>query len=283
MSTASHIRSALLKFLLLCAIALGLAACASKPKPLEPSRPVTVTEVSVTAQDINDMGFALRLQEELNAKAGRATRDAGQPATLRLTVLSRSQESRFFGIPGLSGNSATIDLSLSDAATGALLRQRTLRSTGASRRGEFADTALIAQLVGDIRALLGLSGVPPYPVGGAKRDVALPSERPELIDPAYMVADPLLNGTVTPTTVDLDPEPQTLPAIDVSKPLLTPMAAAKPAVDGAARPVETEVIPQGLQLPASAPEIAPVTAGPAAADEPCVITLDNDCSDPDGN
>ncbi|OCW56624.1 hypothetical protein [Hoeflea olei] len=297
--------------LMLFSVVLLLAACAGRPRPVEPTQPFTVTEVRVATQSMADFGFADHLQERLSATAGRATSDIGLNAILRIVVLDRAAEPAEAGMFAARTRSATLDVVLVDAETGQMLRSRLVHAAIAARGGAAADAELVEALVREIRALLGLSGTQPYPVSGSKRRVALPSTRPAAsedasLSDAAMSADPLLNGTVTPTTVDFDTAPErSLP--DLSRPLLTPPSDATPQSDatgadatGAAEGQAAEVAdapvpeakparplpetgpqaPQSAQMPAR-PETAPATEGAATGDEPCVITLDNDCADPD--
>ncbi|MCC0035427.1 MAG: hypothetical protein H6887_09220 [Hoeflea sp.] len=272
--------------ILLVVLAAGLSACAGRPKPVEPAAPFTVTEVRVIAESVDNLGFAGHLQDRLEASVGRATADVGQTSSLRIVVQDRRKESSPVGLFGGRSESVSLDLSLLDSRTGQLLRRQALRTTVSDFRGEPADIMLVARLTDDIRGLLGLRGYTPYPVGGLKRDVAWPTGNPgrfDADDEALRSADPLLNGTVTPTTVNLVVEPDTGPVIDFSKPLLDAKPVARP--DAAAdRPVASPA-PVNVMLN-TRPKVAELTAQTPAGDEdsldePCIITLDNDCSDPD--
>lgn len=275
-----------LRAILLVGLAAGLSACAGRPKPIEPTAPVTVTEVRVIAESIDNLGFAGRLQDRLEASVGRATADVGQTSSLRIVVQDRRNEPSPISLFGGSSESVSLDLSLLDSRTGQVLRRQALHTTVSDFRGETGDIMLVARLTDDIRSLLGLSGYTPYPVGGAKRDVVWPTRNPDRFDAddeALRSADPLLNGTVTPTTVNLVVEPDTGPGIDFSKPLLDDKPAAKPApaVDRTvASPVPVDVT---LDTRSKAAElnVQSPTGDEGSFDEPCIITLENDCSDPD--
>jgi hypothetical protein len=216
----------------------------------------------------------------------RATSDVGQTSSLRIVVQDRSQEPSPVNLFGGNSRSVSLDLSLIDSRTGQVLRTQVLRATSADSRGRSADTILVARLTDDIRGLLGLSGYIPYPVSGAKRDVVWPTANPgrfDADDAAMRSADPLLNGTVTPTTVNLDVETDAGPAMDFSKPLLDAKPTAKPSAPDVpmASPALVKV-PRSLELPAQEPRMVTATEDAGSLDEPCIITLDNDCSDPDG-
>lgn len=282
MGQSKHFLSRLFHALVFLAAAALLTACAGRPKPLEPTTPFTVTEVRVSTQSMADFGFADRLQRRLDATVGRSTANAGVASILRIVVLDRSAQEGQMWFFNAASRSAALDLVVVDAATGQVLKSSIVQASSASRNGQAAEAVLVDRLVADIRMLLGLSGAPPHPVGGVKRAVAWPGPKPEGVDTgeltdAALIADPLLNGTVTPTTPSLGPVPAAAPALDLSRPLLTPAQPEEPIA-----PVEPVNMPETFALPATPPTI-PAQPQPAAAtgDEPCIITLDNDCSDPD--
>ncbi|MEM5473131.1 hypothetical protein WNZ14_15465 [Hoeflea sp. AS60] len=279
-----------LRAMLLVIVAAGLSACAGRPKPLAPTTPFTVTEVRVMASSVQDLGFAGRLQARLEASVGRTTSDVGQTSALRIVVQGLQEEPSPVNLFGGTAQNVSLDLSLVDSRTGQLLRTQVLRATSSDLNGSGADAMLIAMLTDDIRALLGLSGYTPYPVSGAKRDVVWPRGNPDGFDAndeAMRSADPLLNGTVTPTTVNLDVETDTGPVIDVSKPLLGENPTAKPTVPAVSVPAVPMTspalvkVPNSLKIPAPEPRMVTTTEDAGSSDEPCIITLDNDCSDPD--
>lgn len=287
MAYSKHFLARLSRALILLGVAAVLAACAGRPKSMEATTPFTVTEVRVTTQSMSDFGFADRLQQRLDATAGRATSDVGLPAILRIVVLDRNAETVAMDFFSASTRSATLDLTVIDAGTGRLLKSSLVHASAPARGGRGAETVLIDRLEDEIRALLGLSGAPPHPVAGAKRTVALPEVKPEPLDDAALIAaDPLLNGTVTPTSVNYDATPDA-PALDLSRPLLTPEPAeeGEPRVEDAVAPVDAAAVPDtAVDAPVAAPAVqaeTTPTAAAVAADEPCIITLDNDCSDPD--
>lgn len=133
-----------------------------------------------------------------------------------------------------------------DANTGQGMRMQALRSTSAGFSRADSESMLISRLTDDIRGLLGLSGYTPYPVTGAKRDVV---------------------------------RPQTKPAVNIAMPLLDVTPTAKPSIPAAAAAPPANLIP-ALEMPTPN---ADVTVIPVHADdEPCIITLEKDCGDPDG-
>ena len=274
-----------LRAMLLVGLAAGLSACAGRPRPIEPTAPFTVTEVRVMAENVENLGFAGHLQDRLEASVGRATADVGQTSSLRIVVQDRRNEPSPVSLFGGISESVSLDLSLVDSRTGQLLRRQALRTTVSEFNGEYGDTMLVARLTDDIRGLLGLTGYAPYPVGGIKRDVVWPTGNPDRFDAddeALRSADPLLNGTVTPTTVNLVVEPDAGPMIDFSKPLLDAKPVARPS-GPAVPPAAPQLVKvrQGPELSAQAPRIVSEAEDASSLDEPCIITLDNDCSDPD--
>jgi hypothetical protein len=272
-----------LQALLLVFLAAALSACAGRPKPIDPSRPYTVTEVRVIADRIDNSYFAERLQTRLEASVGRATADVGQTSNLRILVLDRREDrSPVYFLGGMS-QSVSLDLTLVDSDTGQVLLSEVLHLNFTDFNGSNAETVLISRLTDDIRGLLGLSGYTPYPVSGAKRDVVWPGSRPDnadVNDEARRSVDPLLNGTVTPTTMVLDVEPETAPVMDYTKPLLEVRPAVKLAIPASTvTPTPSSPARQTIKLPVRKSSTAMAGDG-TDLDEPCVITLENDCSDP---
>ena len=286
MSQINQISPRLLRMLILIGLSVLLSACAGRQRPLEPARPYNVTEVEVTAQNAQDLGFAGRLQHRLEASVGRMTSDIGETAALKIVVLDHRMEPSPMSLFGAAFKSASLNMTLIDPDTGQVLRARALRAASSDFSGRNVEALLVSRLTNDIRGVLGLSGYTPYPVGGAKRDVVWPKNRPdldgELTDATLLSADPLLNGTVTPSTLNYDAEPATVPAMDISKPLLDATPAVEPSTptDTMASPALVKV-PQSLEYPAEQPDVATVSEDAGLLDEPCIITLDNDCSDPD--
>ena len=270
-----------LRPIFLLVVAASLSACAGRPRPMEPSQPYNVTEVRVMADSIEDFGFADRLQERLESTVGRATADVGQTSSLRVVVRDNRLERSPVSFLGGVSRSVSVDLTLTDPETGRLLRRRSLSATTSNFNGSDAEPLLIARLNDDIRSLLGLSGYAPYPVVGAKRDVALPSinpDRVDLDDIALRAADPLLNGTVTPTTVTLDVETDSKPTVDYTRPLLGETRQSVSSAP-AARPELPKATP--VAAAGSGEVRTAASAEDDPLDQPCIITLDNDCSDPD--
>jgi hypothetical protein len=287
--------SCLLHLFAVMTLSLTLAACAGRPKPLEPQYPIEVTSVRVTAASSADVGFAAALQERLEETLGRATRDVGRASTLRVIVRDHSDTAGALAVLAGMRRDAEVELVLNDNESGLDVRTRIVRASVASRSDALADSILIAQLTGDIRSILGLSGYPPHPVSGAKRDLVYPEFRDDLSDDNRFTedelrSDPLLDGSVTPTTVDIEPETEAAPAFDISKPLLsaTPVAeddgiaAPFPVAPPAIEPVEPPEngVETSLEQATSVSE-APVAPVRVEDDEPCVVTVENDCSDPD--
>ncbi|MEQ8481302.1 MAG: hypothetical protein RIC18_11645 [Hoeflea sp.] len=234
----------------------------------------------MTAESSVDAGFALQLQERLENTLGRATRDIGRSASLRVIVRDRSIGAGIIPFFDDTRQQAEVELVLNDDASGEDIRSRIIRSSTASGGGERADLFLIARLASDIRGVLGLSGYPSYPVAGAKQDVVRPAFRDEetgdgRFSEQELRSDPLLNGSVTATTADLDQEEPAKPRINISKPLLS----SEPAPDATAGPARA---PARSETATSAPVVLEAGATEEVFDdEPCIITVDNDCSNPD--
>ena len=277
--------SRILHAVLLVFLAAVLSSCAGRPKPMDPSRPYTVTEVRVMTDRVENSRFAQRLQARLEASVGRATADVGQTSELRILVLDRREAPSPIRLFGGMSQSVTLDMALIDSATGQVQRSQVLSLNFTDFNGSHAEAVLINRLTDDIRGRLGLAGYTPYPVSGAKRDVVRPNLRPDDFDAndeSLRAVDPLLNGTVTPTTVVLETEPEASPKLDYTKPLLGPQPTAQPGGPAAvAAPVTPKTVQQMELRPAAEPNAMDAGTDTESFDEACVITLDNDCSDPD--
>jgi hypothetical protein len=285
LSALSHRSRFTVHAALLAAFALFLAACATPPRPMMRLGPLTVVEVTASADFAKDAAFASDLQAALSAQVGRARAAVGQDVRLSVIVRGRSVASApgAFTLPGQYF--ALADITLTDPASGRLIYSGTARQIAAP--GPRIDANLVAGLVFDVRRLLGLEGTAPHPVGGVKKPAVRPVARPETVEIAptdAALSDPLLNGTILPDSPPLDPdfdltEP---PAIDVTKPLLAPAPAPVATPSPSAAPASaTEPAKPAQPAPDAAPAVKPAVA--ADADEPCIVTVDNDCQDPDAN
>lgn len=241
---------------------------------------VSITSVSVSSNLAKDNDFAYELDGALERSVGRASQDVGQNAALRVFV----REFR----KAISGYEAVVDIELTSTETGRIVYIGTSRKYGSNR------SALIEMIVYDVRRLVGVSGSLPVPVGGDKKPVVRPAKRPVVADlpsevgsETILVADPLLNGTFTPDSDARDVEKilSEPPVIDTSKPLLakeapTPMAAPAKA-DAPVKAAKPAIEPSKVKPETKPASSAPVEADTSSADEPCVVTVNNDCTDPD--
>ncbi len=295
--------------LLLVALATLLSACATRTRPVEPAVAVTVSSVVVAADLSHDDAFGRDLEARLLNTAGRSNADIGRASHLAVFIRSRGHwRGPAFWLP--DGSLYTeVAVTLTDAFSGRIIYATTVRSVVDGRNQVVGDEERLARLVADIRQVLGLSGLEIHPVGGLKRPVVRPARKPVLlveptVIPGAVLSDPLLNGEVTPTTVLTDEDPEPAPVLDTSRPLLAPEPATpEPATPEPATPEPATPEPAAGPAAPSDPQSAPATALPvpaapvpvaptapadlaapgSAEDEPCVVTVDNDCSDPDAN
>ncbi|PWW03640.1 hypothetical protein DFR52_101325 [Hoeflea marina] len=258
-------------------LAVSLGACASRTPP-RASAVVSLTSVSVTALDPDDRVFADRLDERLRATAGRPSRDVGQAATLAVTVIERGRPAAAVFLPGVGRDFARWSVSVTEDATGRVLYSGVWQSAVSGTDAADSDAGLAARIAGDVRILLGLGATVPSPIEGPKRAVARPSVRPlpseAALDAAGVeAADPLLNGTVTPTSVPAVAMDEDVPVLDTSRPLLAAESDAQAA---------TSVAPIADGVPAG--EVPVRAAAPSDAssdpDEPCIVTIETDCQSP---
>ena len=251
-NSLQHARLPLLGMIILVCGAL-LASCASPPKPMTRSVIVTVVSVDVSSDYGVDPSFNVPLYTSLANSVGRGTRDIGQDANLRIFVRSLTR-----GFAGLGGITASYDVVVTSADDGRIIYSGLARQNG-------PDTAaVIAGMTADVRRLLGLEGTVPVAVNAPRKPVSRPVTRPVFeVDPTPppLSADPLLNGTVTPS-YDATAEQAEDPVIDTSRPLLTPETA--------------EPAPKSLARDAMAAEDK--DGDIISGDEPCVVTVANDCT-----
>ncbi|MCY0094775.1 hypothetical protein [Hoeflea ulvae] len=281
MGPGTHFAPSLVRLLVLLGLTVLLGACAGRPKPLEPLRPYTVGAVHVTAQAVSDVAFASRLQQRLEATAGHVGTGDGQTTTLRVAVLDTGAGMGLLHFFDSSLRSARIELVLTDTDTGQVLRTQTLQSTSVHSNGLRAETALVNRMVNDIRGQLGLSAYPPHPVSGPERAMVAPQARlDDFPDLDLVSADPLLNGTVTPTSAGLDSGTDDEAYPDISRPLLTAEPRPQePETDNTMQAI-TDIVPPLRYEAAPADGVPGVLPQAGDEDEPCVITLETECGDP---
>ncbi|MBW3098530.1 hypothetical protein [Pseudohoeflea coraliihabitans] len=246
-------------------LALTLAACAARPKPpaTYPAFPVAVRSVQVTAGDPAREPFARDLAQKARRTLGRTNAETGTDADLHLFIREWMAQA--------GGTAIRIDLYLIEPGTGRVLHAAPMHHRQPDEAG------LVASLIADLRHRLGLAGTPPVALDAAKRSVARPVKRPVVAGSgrttdaeavavfagSAQAADPLLDGTVTPTTTVVPVVTTSqLPArtIDTSKPLLAPPT------------------PQSTPQPAGATSGSDMTGGDDGDIEPCIVTLENDCA-----
>lgn len=252
MTLAAHFFRPSLAAIVLLALAAVLASCATPPRPMMRSVVVSVVSVDVSSDFGVDPAFVTRLYESLDRSMGRSTGDIGRDAHLRVYVRSIGRS-----FAGIGGTTAVYDAVLVSAENG-----RMLFSTPA-RRTESDPAMLIPGITEDLRRLVGLEGTAPVSVGAPKKPVIHPVRKPAPVSAAkpMVSADPLLNGAVTPT-YDAREDVAPAPVLDTSRPLLGP-APADPAPKSLARDAMAEEDRDGDII---------------SGDEPCVVTVANDCT-----
>jgi hypothetical protein len=228
-----------------------LASCATPPRAMTRSVIVSVVSVDVSSDFGVDPTFTSPLYKSLASSVGRATGDIGRDANLRIFVRSLQR-----GFAGIGGMTVAYDVVLTSVEDGRIIYSGLGRQNG-------PDTyALIAGITADTRRLLGLEGSVPVAVDAVRKPVIRPVARPVFdVDPTPppVSADPLLNGTVTPAYEASDADAAD-PVIDTSRPLLTPDTPA----------------PKSLARDAMADEAQ--DGDIITGNEPCVITVANDCT-----
>lgn len=269
---------------------LTLGACASRP-PVKPTvLVVSLTAVEVTALDASDRAFAALLQQRLAATAGRADADVGQSATMAVTLRQRGYAPLPAFISGRPRDFAWTSVVITGNADGRVFYTGSVRSVGPVVDADPANTKLVNRVAGDIRVLLGLESQPPYAIDAPESALPRPTYRPVADDPlgvvmAPEIADPLLNGTVTPTTMPVPLGPDDGQILDISRPLLS----SSPSPQTEINPDAATGVPGRIPLPTVAPlqwrlRAATSSTQPANAQadgaEPCIVTVETDCQAP---
>jgi len=234
-------------------LAALVSSCASPPRPMTRSVIVNVVSVVVQSDFGVDPTFTGPLYRSLASSVGRATRDIGRDAELRVFVRSIRR-----GFAGIGGMTVAYDVVVTSVEDGRIIYSGLARQNGPD------ELALVAGITADVRRLLGLEGSAPVAIDAVRKPVIHPVARPAPLvgDSVTIPADPLLNGTVTPAYDAVDEE-VAAPVLDTSKPLLAPEPAEDPAPKSLARDAMAEEATDGDII---------------TGNEPCVVTVANDCT-----
>lgn len=265
---------------------LSLAACASRPPVARNQRVFSLTGVEVTAVNAEDRDFANRLRQRLMETAGRAGGDAGETASMAVSVRERGSAPLPSFISGEPRSFARVSVVVTATGDGRVLYSGSVRSVGLNAAADPASVSLITRLATDIRALLGLEGMQPRAIEGARPAVARSAYSPVAAEPigvemAPEIADPLLNGTITPISAP-GSIADDAPVMDTARPLLSSEPDQQPGILP-----NTSATAAGIPVPSASPQQwslrVPTPVARPADNEPCIVTLDTDCQAPGAN
>lgn len=284
-----------------------LSSCANKNRTVStaPASGPTyqITRVDVAALDATGNGFAKQLTYALQNSLGTPRNGYAKKAKLYVRVLpigtlrdpNWALASR---VANLGGPTVSVNVRLADDVTGATLNSTQLNATSTSDDPTTGSIVLEEKIVAQIRQFVGLNLYAPRPISSSTRDNSAYDANSQLGDadaPTTLVptlkprlADPLLNGDITPQTsvnelrkkTKMVDKEMTLEAQEMKK-VVEEELAKKPVV---AEPI---VVKPKMEKPVVVPmvktedKVMTKTLEPPVEDvddgELCIVTVENDC------
>lgn len=295
-----------------------LAGCASKPK-VTPTQSqgdaYTIVAVDVTALDPANSRFANQLETALNRSAGRPSAYYGKAAKLYVRVLPiASFRKPSLGtvrrVVSIDAPTTTINVRISDPTTGATFESAQFRASSTSDDPTTASYVMEERLVAQIRQLVGLNGIAPYPIKNVVRSKPtqiIANEYPDNVtvltnddlngpinyEAKIKASDPLLNGNINSQTSVKELMVKTKKTNDamnkdadamkkaVEKELMVkPLPKAEPRIIEQTMPA-TKAASEPAAKTMTSPKVE--TANDDDDGELCIVTVDNDCLAVPGN
>jgi hypothetical protein len=282
-----------------------LSSCASKKKDYS-SRdnrfPLNVVEVDVSSLDPAGDEFARQLEYNLKQSVGSPSFTATRNVTLNVQthpngVLDKSTKSLFRQVTSLGGTSVTATVRVMDSTTGASLRYEQITSSSTKDDIEIANLFIEEDLIAQIRSILGLTLYPPRPISYVATSInnsAVQSrdDAKLVYSPEQQVADPLLNGQITPETRSDDIMEQVK---EMDKKMSADAKEMKRKVNKEAKMVKDALMEDVVapEKKTTMDEAAPlkkmdksmmkdddVEKAIAGESDLCIVTVDNDCLGP---
>lgn len=190
-----------------------LSSCASKPKEYSAKTnpfPYNVVAIEVISLDPAGDEFARQLEYNLMQAVGSPAFAAARDVNLQVQthpngMLDKSTKSLFRQITSLGGASVTATIRIMDSEDGSSLNYEQITSSSTQDDIEIANLFIEEDMIAQIRAILGLTLYPPRPIsnieesfGSAQAEDANVGKL--VLKPKQQLADPLLNGQITPET-----------------------------------------------------------------------------------
>lgn len=294
-------------WLVMVACMMVLSSCASKKKTVSTS-PVAeatyqITRVDVAALDASGNGFANQLAFALRNSLGTPRNGLAKKAKLYVRVLPigtiRDPNWALAArVANLGGPTVSVNVRLADDVTGETLNSAQLSAYSTSDNPRTGAIVLEEKIVAQIRQFVGLNLYAPRPISNADPDNSayVPNTQnntantPTTLVPTLKprMADPLLNGEITPKTSVNDlrkktkkvDEEMTLEAQEMKK-IVEEELSRKPVV------AEPKMEKPKMEKPAVVPmvkteeKVMPKKVEPTVEDdddgELCIVTVENDC------
>lgn len=291
-------------WLAIVACMMVLSSCANKNKTVStaPSAGPTyqITRVDVASLDASGSGFAKQLVFALRNSLGTPRNGFAQKAKLYVRVLPigtlRDPNLALAArVANLGGPTVSVNVRLADDVTGATLNSATLSAYSTSDDPRTGAIVLEEKIVAQIRRFVGLNLYAPRPIANANQgnNVYVPDtqdDEPTTLVPTLKprMADPLLNGEITPQTSVNELRKKTKKVDDEMtseakemKKIVEEELSKKPVV------AEPKMEKPKMEKPVVVPmvkteeKVMPKKVEPAAEDdddgELCIVTVENDC------
>jgi hypothetical protein len=278
-------------WLVILACMMVLSSCANKNRTVStaPAAGPTyqITRVDVAALDASGQGFANQLSFALQNSLGTPQGGFAKKAKLYVRVLPIGtlrdpNWALVTRVANLGGPTVSVNVRLADDVTGATLNSAQLTATSTSDDPTTGAIVLEEKIVAQIRRFVGLNLYPPRPISNDYRNSAVydDDEKPTTLVPTLKprMADPLLNGQITPQTSVKDLQQKTKKVDDEMtsdakemKRIVEEELNAKPVIPETVME-KPEVVPMVRTEEKVMPKVEDDDDG-----ELCIVTVDNDC------
>lgn len=294
-------------WLVVVACMMVLSSCASKKKTIS-TAPVAeasyqITRVDVAALDISGNGFAQQLAFALRNSLGMPRSGFAKRAKLYVRVLPigtiRDPNWALAArVANLGGPTVSVNVRLADDVTGATLNSAQLSAYSTSDDPRTGAIVLEEKIVAQIRQFVGLNLYAPRPMSNADSDNSVylsNTQNSAANTPATLVptlkprmADPLLNGEITPKTSVNDlrkktkkvDDEMTLEAQEMKK-IVEEELSKKPVVREPKMEKPKMEKPKVVPMVKTEEKVMPKKVEPTIEDdddgELCIVTVENDC------
>ena len=277
-------------WLILIACMMILSSCANKNRTVSntpAAGPVyQITRVDVAALDSSGHGFANQLAYALQNSLGTPRNGYAQKAKLYVRVLPIGtlrdpNWALATRVANLGGPTVSVNVRLADDVTGATLNSAQLSAVSTSDDPTTGAIVLEEKIVAQIRQFVGLNLYAPRPISNDNQNAVYSDDNePTTLVPTLKprMADPLLNGEITPQTSVNDLRKKTKKVDDEMtseakemKRIVEEELNAKPVI-AEPKMEKPDVVPMVKTEEKVMPKVEDDDDG-----ELCIVTVDNDC------